>query len=96
MARSGEGRAINRHNYALEEIEQALQKPVVQRLLKLIRFRNEYAAFDGEFTLPVSDDRHLQLAWRTVDHHCVLTVDLESQQSVIEYREAGVTKTYRP
>jgi sucrose phosphorylase len=96
MARSGEGRAVNRHNYTLAEIDRAVQKPVVQRLLKLIQFRNEYAAFDGEFTLPDSDDRHLQLAWHKDAYHCVLTVDLESQQSVIEYREAGVTKTYRP
>lgn len=49
---TGEGRAINRHNYSLEEVEESLAKPVVQRLLKLIRFRNEYPSFNGEFTEP--------------------------------------------
>ncbi len=96
VERTGEGRAINRHNYTVEEVEQAVQKPIVQRLLKLIQFRNEYAAFDGDFAVPESDDRHLPLAWRKNDQQCVLTVDLESGQSVIEYQAGGMVKTYRP
>jgi sucrose phosphorylase len=96
VKQTGEGRAINRHNYTVEEVEQAVQKPVVQRLLKLIQFRNEYGAFDGDFIVPESDDRHLQLAWRKNDQQCMLTVDLASGQSVIEYGTAGTLKTYRP
>ncbi|KRG12757.1 sugar phosphorylase, partial [Lederbergia galactosidilytica] len=52
--KTGDGRDINRHNrhnYNLEEIEQSLGHEVVQRLLKLIRFRNEYDAFNGTFTV---------------------------------------------
>ncbi|MDG0811710.1 hypothetical protein OMP40_21825 [Cohnella rhizosphaerae] len=44
---TGEGREINRHNFSPEEIELSLEKEAVQRLLKLIRFRNEYEAFQG-------------------------------------------------
>ena len=49
VERSGEGRDINRHNYSLNEVEQELQRPVVKRLINLIKFRNEYDAFNGEF-----------------------------------------------
>ncbi|MBC2478366.1 sucrose phosphorylase, partial [Clostridium beijerinckii] len=49
VKKTGEGREINRHNFSIEEIEQSLKKDVVQRLLKLIKFRNEYDAFNGEF-----------------------------------------------
>ena len=43
---TGEGREINRHNFTISEIEKEVQKPVVQRLLKLIDFRNDYPAFN--------------------------------------------------
>lgn len=96
VERTGEGRAINRHNYTVDEIERAIQKPVVQRLLKLIQFRNEYGAFAGDFTVLESDDRHVRLAWHKADQQCVLNADLESGQSVIEYQADGTIKTYRP
>ncbi len=51
VERVGEGRAINRHDYRLDEIHAALDRPVVQRLLQLIRLRNTHAAFDGELTV---------------------------------------------
>src|SRR5699024_1495154 len=43
---TGDGREINRHNYTLEEIDQALEKDVVKRLMKLTSFRNTYEAFN--------------------------------------------------
>ena len=49
VARTGEGREINRHNFTIDEIDEAVQKKVVQRLLALIRFRNNHPAFEGEF-----------------------------------------------
>ena len=48
VERTGEGRAINRHDYRLDEIHAALERPVVGRLLDLIRLRNTHPAFDGE------------------------------------------------
>ena len=41
-----EGRNINRHYYSKEEIVKEVKRPVVQSLIKLLRFRNEEAAFD--------------------------------------------------
>jgi sucrose phosphorylase len=43
-----QGRDINRHSYTLEEIAREVKRPVVKKILKLMRFRNEFPAFDGE------------------------------------------------
>lgn len=85
VARTGEGREINRHNFTLGEIEESLEKPVVQRLLKLIRFRNDYEAFSGEFQVLDSPDSELRLSWRNGSKHCSLFIDLETNKSTIEY-----------
>jgi len=42
------GRDINRHSYMIEEFSREIERPVVQKILKLIRFRNEFPAFTGE------------------------------------------------
>ena len=47
LAQSGIGRDINRHYYSLDEIAQAIRRPVVQSLFELIRFRNQHPAFHG-------------------------------------------------
>lgn len=41
-----EGRNINRHYYSLEEIDQEVERAVVQNLFELLRFRNQSDAFD--------------------------------------------------
>ena len=93
---SGEGREINRHNFSLEEIDQAMKKSVVQRLLKLIRFRNDYPAFNGDFKVSDSDPDKLELAWQKDDKICTLKIDLEKYQSIIEYSdEKGNLVQYR-
>ncbi len=42
------GRDVNRHSYTVEEIARETERPVVQKILKLMRFRNEFPAFAGE------------------------------------------------
>src|SRR5690606_16512121 len=56
LARTGVGREINRHYYSWDEVQEALTRTVVQKLLRLIRFRNEHPAFDGTFSLQTSPD----------------------------------------
>lgn len=87
VARTGERRAINRHNYTVKEIEEAVEHPVVQRLMKLMRFRNEHPAFDGEFEVLEGGEREVSLAWEKNGERCMLTVDLDSYMSVIAYGE---------
>jgi sucrose phosphorylase len=43
------GRDINRHSYTIDEIAREVKRPVVQKILKLMKFRNEFPAFNGEF-----------------------------------------------
>jgi len=82
---TGEGREINRHNYSVEEIEQSLEKEVVQRLLRLIRFRNTHDAFNGEFSVLPSADDEVRLSWRKGELSCELHVNLKTYQSMIHY-----------
>ena len=85
--RTGEGREINRHNYSLDEIDQAVNKEVVQRLLKLIRFRNEYPAFNGNFTVLESKYDEVRLMWNKDDKTCILLVDLNTNKTTIKYTD---------
>lgn len=85
VKRTGEGREINRHNFTIEEIEKSLEKPVVKRLLKLIKFRNEYDAFNGEFKVIDSEADKVQLSWKKNDKFCSLFVDLTSNTTTINY-----------
>ncbi|HYF78214.1 MAG TPA: sucrose phosphorylase [Symbiobacteriaceae bacterium] len=92
----GDNRALNRHDYTLPEVEQALQKDVVQRLLKLIRFRNEYPAFDGEFRVLDSATHEVRLEWELGEKRCTLFLDLTTMAAQIEYvDEAGNLAQYR-
>ena len=82
---SGDGRAINRHNYSMDEIHQEVQKDVVKRLLKLIRFRNEYPAFDGDFEITETDQNIISFLWNKEEKRCSLRINLMDYQSIIEY-----------
>ncbi len=86
---TGEGREINRHNYSIDEIRHAVQKPVVQRLLHLIRYRNTHPAFDGEFSVLDSAPDEIRLQWQNGANRCVLIVDLHTRKSVIESFDSG-------
>ena len=89
---TGDGREINRYNYSVEEIEESLEKDVVQRLLKLIRFRNEYDAFNGEFNVLESANDEVRLSWKNNDKHCTLFIDLKTNKSEIEYVDENGNK----
>jgi sucrose phosphorylase len=96
VRRSGEGREINRHNYSVEEIDACARKDVVQRLVRLIRFRNEHPAFNGDFEVRDSEEHTLCLRWRKEESACTLTVDMKTGSSEIEHVDVGgVTAIYR-
>lgn len=75
VVRTGEGRAINRHDYQVDEIHAALRRPVVRRILELIRLRNSHPAFDGELCVDDGDGRSLGLRWASADDRLELNVD---------------------
>ena len=49
-----EGRNINRHYYTKEEVAKEVQRPVVANLLKLLTWRNDFAAFDLDGSIEVT------------------------------------------
>ena len=63
IVRDGDGRAINRHNYSVLELGEALQHSVVRKLLELLRLRNTHPAFDGDFEVEARD-RAIELRCR--------------------------------
>ncbi|MDN6539090.1 MAG: sucrose phosphorylase, partial [Lactococcus sp.] len=64
---SKEGRNINRHYYDLPEIKTELQRPVVQKLLALLTFRNTAAAFDLEGSIEVETPSEHEIIIRRFD-----------------------------
>ncbi|MCL2221787.1 MAG: sucrose phosphorylase [Oscillospiraceae bacterium] len=93
VAETGEGREINRHNYCMEEIEQSLRKPVVQRLLALIKFRNQYDVFDGDFQVSGTKDT-ISLCWNKGSLKASLDVDLKEKETVIRYIKDGLGNSF--
>lgn len=80
-----EGRNINRHYYSLEEAERELERPVVKRLFGLMRFRNSYPAFSGDFSVEPVGETGLCLTWTEGSHEAVLECDLKTHAFTISY-----------
>ena len=76
VKRTADGRAINRHDYTREEVDLALGRPVVQRIIELVRLRASHPAFGGRLTVSTPDRTSLVLRWSNGSHACALEVDL--------------------
>lgn len=81
---TGEGRAVNRHNYTTDEIETALARPVVERLLELVRLRNSHPAFSGSLAVELTGPGAMRLSWRHGTSACSLDVDLASGRIAVD------------
>ncbi len=91
------GRNINRHNYALDEIDSAIQKQPVRRLLRLMEFRNRYPAFNGDFEIGDSAAGKMTLSWTLANLKATAHIDLVDYQTRIEYvdPESDRVQTFR-
>lgn len=96
VSRSGDGRAINRHDYTPAEIEAALERPVVKRQLELIQLRNTHPAFDGDLDVADHRDGRLRLRWRHRDAECALEVDLRSGTFEVSAGRAALDEAGAP
>lgn len=86
--RTNIGRDIMRHNYNEEEIKEALHRSVVQRLLKLIRFRNDYPVFDGRFSFEKSVPKNsLILSWKKDNLALRAEIDLAAKKVIVYYTD---------
>jgi sucrose phosphorylase len=88
LEKTGVGRDVNRHHYTTEEVTAELQRPVVQRLAALIRFRNTHPAFGGAFSYGGSHDR-LELRWDQDTEHAALVADLSQGSYTVRYTADG-------
>ena len=84
------GRDINRHYYTEAEIASDCRRPVVQRLIALIRLRNSHPAFAGRFELLPSADDSLHLRWAQGDQDWAeLSVNFATQAHDLSYSLPG-------
>jgi sucrose 6(F)-phosphate phosphorylase len=83
VERTGEGRAINRHDYSSDEIQIALERPVVQRVVELVRLRNTHPAFDGDLRVDAGDGHAVRLCWQRGDDVLSLDVDFDDGTAVL-------------
>ncbi len=78
--KTNDPRELNRRNYSLEDIREAIQKPVVQRLFKLIKVRNSLDLAYFDFTVAVNA-KELELKHSKDDVAVIFTVDLTELSS---------------
>lgn len=93
LRRTGIGRDINRHYYSRDELDAALQRPVVRNLCALIRLRNTHPAFGGEFSSEAPGDTELVLRWRNGAELVELRIDFASRSYQLVMTAAGVARS---
>lgn len=89
LARSQVGRDINRHYYGEAEIARDCARPVVRRLIELIRLRNRHPAFGGEFRVEPGGDHELHLRWQQGNAWAALRIDFATQSHELSYSDAA-------
>ena len=90
------GRDINRHYYTPQEILSALDTPLVEQMLNLLRWRAEHPAFGGDFELIADSPQHqLHLRWTRANPLAEITavIDLADLRFSISDRVGDVEVT---
>lgn len=81
------GRNINRHYYTLEEIESESNRPVVQKLLQLMEFRNTHPSFEGDFILEDCLENEIHIIRISGEHRSELKADFLTKKMEIIYSD---------
>ncbi|MGQ3050676.1 MAG: sucrose phosphorylase [Roseateles sp.] len=89
LARTQVGRDINRHFYAEDEIARDCERPVVRRLIDLIRLRNRHPAFGGDFQVEPGGADELHLRWRRAGHWAALRIDFATLAHELTHSTEG-------
>lgn len=85
LEKTKEGRNINRHNYSIQEVSAEVARPVVQKLMKLMEFRNAHPAFDGDFELLECNQNKLAIRRVNGNARAVLHADFTSKIFSVRY-----------
>lgn len=91
LERTQVGRDINRHYYSPDEIETQVQRPVVQKLFRLMRWRNTHPAFTGEFSLPDCSEQSFIARWTKEENWAELRIDFASRLAEITDETGAVS-----
>jgi len=81
------GRNINRHYYSVEEIENEVNRPVVEKLIKMMEFRNTYPAFDGTFEMKACENYQLHIVRTDNSYEAELIADFADKTFEIRYKK---------
>jgi sucrose phosphorylase len=87
LEKTKQGRDINRHYYSKEEIDDNMMRPVVKKLVALMKFRNQHPAFNGACTAELKGENVLIITREFNDSKAVLRADLSTYQFSIESTE---------
>lgn len=83
-------RTVNRHSFTGREVAGAAEKPVVKKLLELLRLRNTCPAFDGEVAIgPGGGGGKLSVTWTNGDCAATLAADFRDKSFSITQRKGG-------
>ena len=87
------GRNINRHYYSKEEIEEEVQRPVLQKMYALMKFRNSYHAFDGDVEIIDTDTANeVKIYWSKQKYSATLCANLKTHDFEIFYTDVDGTE----
>jgi sucrose phosphorylase len=92
---SGGHKEINRTTLSNSDIEEGLQKPIVQNQLKLMRLRNTSKAFSGSLNINNSKENELDISWQNNQDFAHLKANLTSLTFSISYLENDIIKKMR-
>ncbi|MDD3810286.1 MAG: sucrose phosphorylase [Erysipelotrichaceae bacterium] len=85
-----EGRNINRHYYSIAEVDKNMERKIVSDLKKLMIFRNQCPAFDGECHCDASGHK-LVIKRVGTGATAILEADLETYEFTINILENGTS-----
>lgn len=84
-----EGRNINRHYYTRHEIDAEVERPVVQQLFELLKFRNSCPAFNGGIEVEQVNANELKITWSHGQSMARLDGNLLTKEFVILEQSEG-------
>lgn len=83
---------INRTNLTLSQIEDGLERAVVQDQLDLLRLRNTSPAFDGDLEIAETETQLLDLTWRNGAYSARLRADLRDHSFAVTHSDGAGTE----
>lgn len=81
----GSHKEINRTNLSLDKVNRQITRKVVKDQLKLLRFRNQCSAFEGDFAMQETGDEELILRWTNTSEEASLSVNLKTNTAVLKH-----------